>query len=145
MKDMNDKNSPYYIRKKIEIGVVAMEVSNKSVKIFIVVILSIYMYGAICLKYVSGAKSLNVALSYTFWSDAEAFQNKIGFDPYYLCLAFFGFFSIYFSFGNIENSKWLQIITMILRFLVTTLMIFGSVYYIAKDGVNEAPVFDFKN
>ena len=79
---MNDKNSPYYIRKKIEIGVVAMEVSNKSVKIFIVVILSIYMYGAICLKYVSGAKSLNVALSYTFWSDAEAFQNKIGFDPY---------------------------------------------------------------
>jgi hypothetical protein len=34
---------------------------------------------------------------------------------------------------------------MVLRFLVTTLMIFGSVYYIAKDGVNEAPVFDLKN
>jgi len=29
LKDMNDKNSPYYIRKKIEIGVVAMEVANK--------------------------------------------------------------------------------------------------------------------
>jgi len=31
------------------------------------------MYGAICLKYVSGATSLNVALSYTFWADAESF------------------------------------------------------------------------
>ena len=58
LKDMNNKNSPYYIRKKIEIGVVAMEVANKNIKIGIVIILSIYMYGAICLKYVSGAESL---------------------------------------------------------------------------------------
>jgi len=65
----------------------------------------IYMYGAICLKFVSGAESFEFGVSYTFWGNQNGFQNALGFDPYYLGILIFGFFSIYFSFGNIENAK----------------------------------------
>ena len=64
------------------------------------------MYGAICLKYVSGAESFVSGISYTFWSGEDGFKDAIGgFDPYYLGLLLFGSLSIYFSFGNIENAK----------------------------------------
>ena len=63
------------------------------------------MYGALCLKYVSGAESLVLGISYTFWGDCDSFENKLGFDPYYLGIFIFGGLSIYFSFGNIENAK----------------------------------------
>ena len=55
----------------------------------------------------------------------------------------FGFLSIYFSFGNIENAKILQIVTTILRFLVTLLMCAGAIYYMGTDGPSVAPVFDW--
>ncbi len=105
----------------------------------------IYMYGAMCLKYISGAKSLEAGISYTFWNDKESFKNWIGFDPYYLCILVFGFFSIYFSFGNIENSKTLQVVTMFLRFFVTILMCSGTIYSLGKNGMHQSPIFDFKN
>jgi len=63
------------------------------------------MYGAICLKFVSGAESFAAGVSYTFWNDDDGFETWLGFDPYYLGIAIFGFFSLYFSFGNIENAK----------------------------------------
>jgi len=64
------------------------------------------MYGAICFKYVSGAQSFVAGINHTFWPDkGEGFQEAIGFDPYLLGIAVFGFFSTYFSFGNIENAK----------------------------------------
>lgn len=53
-------------------------------------------------------------------------------------------FSIYFSFGNIENSKTLQVVTMVLRFVVTGLMCIGSIYYIGADGAHPSKVFDWK-
>jgi len=65
----------------------------------------IYMYGAICLKFVSGAESFELGISYTIWKNETGFRDAIGFDPYYLGILVFGFFSIYFSFGNIENAK----------------------------------------
>ena len=63
------------------------------------------MYGAICFKYVSGAQSFVLGVSYTIWGDETTLEKKLGFDPYYLGISVFGFFSIYFSFGNIENAK----------------------------------------
>ena len=107
--------------------------------------MTVYMYGAICLKYVSGAESFDSGIAYTFWDSDEAFQDWLGFDPYYIGIMIFGSLSIYFSFGNIENAKTLQMVTTILRFLVTILMCCGSIYYIESAGVNEAPVFDLKN
>ena len=103
------------------------------------------MYGALCLKYVSGAQSMVLGVSYTFWGDEKSFGEKLGFDPYYLGIIVFGALSIYFSFGNIENAKTLQIVTTILRFIVTILMCSGSIYYLASSGENKSDTFDWKN
>lgn len=142
---MNNKQSPYYIRQKIEIGIIAERLANNGVRTFFIVIMTIYMYGAICLKYVSGAQSFVEGISYTIGDDSEAFSRWLGFDAYYFGLIVFGFFSLYFSFGNIENAKVMQMVTTILRFVVTLLMCSGSIYYIAESGTHRADLFDWKN
>jgi len=144
--DLDHKHSPYYIRQKIEIGVVAQRIARPWVKNMIMIILVTYMYGAICLKYVSGAQSFAAGVNATFWpDDGLGFQKWLGFDPYFLGLFIFGFFSTYFSFGNIENAKTLQIVTTLLRFVVTLMMCGGSIYYISAFGGHPSPVFDLKN
>lgn len=67
MKDINIKGSPFYVRKKIEIGTIAEKVSGRRLTNGIIFIMVIYMYGAICLKFVSGADSFEFGVSYTFW------------------------------------------------------------------------------
>jgi len=49
------------------------------------IILVIYMYGAMCLKYASGAESFVQAISYTFYNDPKEWENRWegSFDPYY--------------------------------------------------------------
>jgi len=64
-------------------------------------------------------------------------------DPYYICIAIFGCLSIAFSFGDIENSKNLQIGTTYLRFFVVILLLSGSLYYLGVDGIQSGPVFDW--
>lgn len=54
---------------------------------------------------------------------------------YYLCIMLFGILSIGFSFGDIENSKWLQIISSILRIFVLICMYIGTAYYLVDDGI----------
>lgn len=128
--DLKNKASPYYIRQKIEIGLLSQKLIGDKMRNFFIVIMTIYMYGAICLKYVSGAESFVAGISYTVWDDSEGLNEHLGFDGYYFGLIVFGFFSTYFSFGNIENAKVLQIVTTILRFVVTIIMCAGSIYYI---------------
>jgi hypothetical protein len=53
--DADNKESPYYIRQKIEIGVMAERLTNTGLKTVFMCILTLYLYGAICLKCVSGA------------------------------------------------------------------------------------------
>jgi hypothetical protein len=53
--DKDVKDSPYYIRTKFELGTMAENLANRGIKITMMVILCIYMYGAMSLKYVSGA------------------------------------------------------------------------------------------
>ena len=62
-----------YIREKIELSIVAQRVASPLVKNLILFILILYMYGALCLKYVSGAQSLVLGISYTFWGDGDSF------------------------------------------------------------------------
>ena len=70
------------------------------------IIICLYMYGAMVAKYVGGAESFVAGISYTLWEDMNAWEEKWpGFDPYYLGLILFGSLSMLFSFGNIENSK----------------------------------------
>ncbi len=105
-KDLEVKKSPYYIREKIEIGKLVDTFCAQWIKVFLMIILVIYMYGAMCLKYASGAESFVQAVSFTLYKDANAWANKWPeFDPYYLGIILFGTFSLIFSFGNIENSK----------------------------------------
>lgn len=96
-------------------------------KYILIFFLVLYMYGAMCVKYVSGADSLVEGVSVTLYGNENKLEEKLGFDPYYIGLFMFAFISIYFSFGNIENAKILQIVTTILRFLSTFLMIIGSI------------------
>lgn len=54
----------------------------------------------------------------------------------------FGSLSLFFSFGNIENSKVLQIVTGFMRLVVIIFLYGGTIYYLIHDGVQSAPVFD---
>ena len=74
-------------------------------KVAIIIVLTFYMYGAICLKFVSGAESFVAGVGFSIWGNEKGFEAWLGFDPYYFGLFIFGFLSLYFSFGNIENAK----------------------------------------
>lgn len=105
LEDLNTKQSAFYIREKIEIAIIARRVGPFWFQYFIIGMIILYMYGAICLKFVSGAESFDEGIAYTFWGNDTGLQDAIGFDPYYIGIFVFGFFSLLFSFGNIENAK----------------------------------------
>lgn len=69
------------------------------------VILIIYMYGAMSLKYVSGAESFIEAISFIAYKDSCHLYVNMVFNPYYIGILVFAVLSLGFSFGNIENSK----------------------------------------
>ena len=56
-KDLGYKTSPYYIRQKFEVGKLVEVFCATWIKVVMMIILVIYMYGAMCLKYASGAES----------------------------------------------------------------------------------------
>ena len=116
-------------------------------------ILVIYMYGAMCMKYASGAASFVTAISYMLYSDANEWVNHFPFDPYYLGIIIFGSLSLFFSFGNIENSKNLQIFTGnnvlitlyigVFRLVVIVCLYGSSSYYLVTNGVHTTPIFNW--
>lgn len=106
------------------------------------VILVVYMFGAMCIKYTAGSKSFVNAISYLVYDDGEEWTKKASVDPYYLGIFIFAGFSLIFSFGNIENSKVLQIVTGIIRY-ITIIFLYGStLYYLFTTGINAADPFD---
>ena len=108
---------------------------SPALKYMLYVLLVIYMYGAMCLKYVAGAESFVLGLSFSIWGDKERMNEELGgFDPYYLGLIIFAVLSLSFCFGNIENSKHLQIVATSLRFCAVILMTAGSIYSLARYG-----------
>jgi hypothetical protein len=135
--DLHVKESPFYIRQKLEIGIMAEDLVPKWLKFVLFFFLVAYMYGAMCVKYVSGAQSLVEGVSVTIFNDENRLQEEIGFDPYYLAIIIFGVIAIYFSFGNIENAKVLQIVTTCLRFITTFLMMVGSMISFGYEGVSS--------
>jgi len=65
------------------------------------IILVIYMYGAMCLKYASGAESFVQAVSYTLYNDADEWGKRFFMDPYYRkILIKFIIFSWYYHFWS---------------------------------------------
>ena len=84
LKDLGTKQSPFYIREKIEISIIAKRIAKPWLQYVIIVMIILYMYGSICLKFVSGAESFDLGFAYTFWGHKEGFRDAIGFDPYYI-------------------------------------------------------------
>ena len=68
-------------------------------------ILCIYMYGAMSLKYVSGAESFIEAISFIIHGESCYMYDNMAFNPYYIGIFVFATLSLAFSFGNIENAK----------------------------------------
>ena len=98
------KQSPYYVRQKLELGVMADRVASPWLKYTIMTVLVFYMYGAMCLKYVAGAESLYQGISFIVYKDINVMEEKYPW-VYYASIAVFGGLSLAFSFGDIENSK----------------------------------------
>lgn len=67
--DIQNKESPFYVRQKLELGVIADRIARPWVKYSIMGILVVYMYGAMCLKYVSGAESLYQGVSFLIYGN----------------------------------------------------------------------------
>lgn len=144
--DQKIKGNIFYMRKKIEYSTCGLIFYGNGLKIFVVLMILVYMYGAIALKYVSGAESFEYAVSFIVYKDVCGWRKAWfgAFDPYYFGLFAFVFFSCAFSFGNIDNSKMVQIVSLYLRFFTTALLIIGSIIIMARHGINTGPVFDFK-
>lgn len=141
--DGDMKNSEFYIREKMELGILAEKLAGVWLKNVFIIILTIYVYGAVSLKYVTGAISLQEGLSFLFTGSEGKWTTDYPW-TYYVSIFIFGFFCSIFSFGDIENSKTLQVVTSIMRVVVVVLMYGGTIYYLGADGVNHAPVFDLR-
>ena len=68
-------------------------------------ILIVYMYGAMCLKYVSGAESLYQGIAFLATGNQGSYDDSPWVYP--VSILVFGALCITFSFGDIENSKYL--------------------------------------
>jgi hypothetical protein len=55
--DAKIKHSNFFMREKIEFGSMALMLYGNGMKIFVVLVIIVYMYGAMSLKCVSGAES----------------------------------------------------------------------------------------
>lgn len=82
-KDLGNKTSPFYIRQKVELGKMVEAFCPNYVKIGVMIILVIYMFGAMCLKYASGADSFVTAVSYSKYNDPKQWAKESPIDPYY--------------------------------------------------------------
>jgi len=68
-------------------------------------ILIIYMYGAMCLKFVSGAESLYQGIAFLATGNMGSYDDVAWVYP--VSVLVFGGLCTAFSFGDIENSKYL--------------------------------------
>ena len=98
------------------------------------VILIVYMYGAMCLKYVSGAESLYQGVSFIAYGNMGTLEEKAPW-VYSASIFLFATLCITFSFGDIENSKNLQICSAYTRIIVLCLMYIGMFYYLGTSGI----------
>lgn len=135
------KDTKFYVRQKLELGTIADRVGNFYLKCFVIFVLILYMYGAMSLKYVSGAESLYQGVSFLIYGSYDGIKQDIP-GVYYYSISIFVFFSLVFSFGDIENSKVLQQVTSIMRVVVLFFIYGGTVYYLGVDGVEKAQTWN---
>ena len=94
------------MRQKLELGIVADRIARPWVKYSIMGIFIVYMWAAMCVKYVAGAESLYQGISFIVYNDIDQLEHNFP-GIYYVAIAIFGTLCLIFSFGDIENSKFL--------------------------------------
>ena len=132
--DSNIQESKFFIKTKREIGALCDDFVPKWTKSVFILFLAIYMYGAMLIKCVSASLSFDEAFSFLIFGSSQKLSDSIGFDFYYISIFVFAALVTVFCIGNIENSKWLQIIVVFMRFFSVILMIIGCLYGISKNG-----------
>lgn len=64
------------MREKIEYGTIAQVMYGTGMKVFVIIVILVYMYGALSLKFVSGAESLEQAVSVIIYKDKCEWEKK---------------------------------------------------------------------
>ena len=90
-------------------------------KIFCSLVIIIYAFGAMVTKSIITGKTLQ-----------NVFHDVNVLNSYYFWLGLFFLSSSLFSFGNIHNTKPIQYIIIIFRFISISLMIIGSIIIMIK-------------
>lgn len=139
--DVTVKSSKYFIREKLEIGTIIERVGEPLAKTVFITVLIIYVYGALSLKYVAGSESFYQGISFLIWGNETSIERYIP-GAYYWSIAIFGTLSCAFSFGDIENSKDLQVFAVFSRFVCVSLMLVGTLYYWGASGLMTKQVWD---
>lgn len=64
-------------------------------------------------------------------------------DPYYFGLTLFMLFACLFSFGDIENTKIIQIVQVWLRYIISLLLVIGAIIIMSRHGINTGPLINW--
>ena len=62
-------------------------------------------------------------------------------DPYFIGLIAFSVCTLAFTFGNIENSRMLSVVSSFLRYIVIGLFFIGTIYSLAVNGRTSKTYF----
>jgi len=66
----------------------------------------------------------------------------LGFDSYYVFLTAFGIIVLPFCFGNFQNTRYLQMVVIVVRLVFFCAIIFSSLYLMEKDPGSPLPLED---
>jgi amino acid permease len=123
-------------------GLLTQMLGNRPLTWFTTLWVVIFLYGSMALKYVAGAICFYQGVSYLIYGNTQEILLKIP-SAYYISIGIFFVINMYFSFGDIKDTKGLQAFVAVMRFVVIIMMIVSSVFYIVDEGPRTAPVFDW--
>ncbi|XP_067005203.2 transmembrane protein 104 homolog isoform X2 [Anabrus simplex] len=141
----------YIIHEKIEMGQMASLFFNRSGRTLFFICFVIYLYGDLSIYSAAVAKSLcdvactyepggnfsNSSLPYTVhcWENSELTRR----DAYRIFLGAFIMLLGPFVFFNVQKTKYLQMLTTLMRWIAFTIMIAYAVHKLIVDGVKGHP------
>ena len=141
IKEILNDDSTFQVAKKQELSELANELFGSGLQFFVVLVLVPYMYGALLVKHVAGSESLIQSISFNIYKDRMALKKKSSIDPYLIGLFAFSLCTLGFTFGNIENSRLLQVVSSFLRYLVICLFFVGTIYSLVVNGRTSTSYF----
>lgn len=143
-----EKSKIFHFKKAIEVGSLASKFWGRRGAIIANLSIAIYLYGALCIKAVSSSQALSQGISFIVTGQTNGF-SEWSVDLYYYCDIFFFIIVTFLALKNVQNTKIIQNIIAILRYLTTFLMILGALIYIGKRGgiadMRKIKFFEYSN